>query len=67
MRSPAQLEAGLPAPVQPGLLPGDVDAERIRQIFADHWNTMVFIGQRFAKGKICFSFPTLILAATVSE
>jgi SAM-dependent methyltransferase len=74
-------DAGLPAPrVQPDLLPGDVesllarsfpregDADRIRQIFADSLEHddlgMAAVRQ---DGKICFLFPTLILASTISE
>jgi SAM-dependent methyltransferase len=73
-------DAGLPAPrVQPDLLPGDVesllarsfpregDADRIRKIFADSLEHddlgMAAVCQ---DGKICFSFPTLILASTIS-
>ena len=74
-------EAGLPAPrVQPDRSPGDVesllarsfpregDADRIRKIFADSLEHddlgMAAVRQ---DGKICFSFPTLILASTISE
>jgi SAM-dependent methyltransferase len=74
-------DAGLPAPrVQPDLLPGDVesllarsfpregDADRIREIFAgslEHDDLGMAAIRR--DGKICFSFPTLILASTISE
>jgi SAM-dependent methyltransferase len=74
-------DAGLLEPrVQPDLLPGDVesllarsfpregDADRIRKIFADSLEHddlgMAAVRQ---DGKICFSFPTLILASTISE
>ncbi|HEV2445016.1 MAG TPA: methyltransferase domain-containing protein [Candidatus Sulfopaludibacter sp.] len=74
-------DAGLPAPrVQADLLPGDVesllarsfpregDADRIRKIFAESLEHddlgMAAVRQ---DGKICFSFPTLILASTISE
>jgi SAM-dependent methyltransferase len=73
-------DAGLPTPrVQPDFLPGDVesllarsfpregDADRIRKIFADsleHDDLGMAAVQQ--DGKICFSFPTLILASTIS-
>lgn len=74
-------QAGLPAPrIQPDLLPGDVesllarsfpregDADRIRRIFAESMehDDLGMAGVR-QDGKICFSFPTLILASTISE
>jgi SAM-dependent methyltransferase len=74
-------DAGLSAPrVQPDLLPGDVesllarsfpregDADRIRKIFADslEHDDLGMAAVR-TDGKICFAFPTLILASTISE
>jgi SAM-dependent methyltransferase len=74
-------KAGLPAPrVQPDLLPGDVesllarsfpregDADRIRKIFGDslEHDDLGMAAVR-TDGKICFAFPTLILASTISE
>ena len=74
-------DAGLPAPrVQPDLLPGDVesllarsfpregDTDRIRKIFANsvEHDDLGMAAVR-ADDKICFSFPTLILASTISE
>jgi SAM-dependent methyltransferase len=73
-------DAGLPTPrIQPDLLPGDVesllarsfpregDADRIRKIFVESLEDddlgMAAVRQ---DGKICFSFPTLILASTIS-
>jgi len=74
-------DADLPSPrVQPDLLPGDVesllarsfpregDADRIRKIFAESLENddLGMAGVR-QDGKICFSFPALILASTISE
>ena len=74
-------EAGLPAPlIQPDFLPGDVesilarsfpregDADRIRKLFAESLeNDDLGMAAVRQDGKICFSFPTLILASTISE
>jgi len=73
-------KAGLPEPrVQPDLAPGDVesllarsfpregDADRIRQLFAEslEHDDLGMAAVR-TDGKICFAFPTLILASTIS-
>ncbi len=74
-------DAGLPAPrVQTDLLPGDVesflarsfpregDADRIRQIFADSLeDDDLGMAAVRTDGKICFSFPTLVLVSKISE
>jgi len=72
--------AGLPSPrVQPDRSPGDLegllarsfpregDADRIRKIFADslEHDDLGMAAVR-TDGKICFAFPTLILASTIS-
>ena len=73
--------ARLPEPrVQPDRSPGDVesllarsfpregDADRIRKIFADSLeHDDLGVGAVRQDGKICFAFPILILASTISE
>lgn len=48
--------------------PREGDADRIRKIFAESLeHDALGMAAVRANGKICFSFPTLILVSTISE